>query len=44
MKQVSYDDTMKTLTKLKRVGFLEDFNTQFDNLAINVLGLRESYK
>jgi hypothetical protein len=41
MNQVSFDDPMKTLTKPKQVGFLEDYKTQFDNLAINVLGLPE---
>jgi hypothetical protein len=35
---------MKTLTKLKQVGLLEDYKTQFDNLAIKVQGLAESYK
>jgi hypothetical protein len=32
---------METLTKPKQVGFLEDYKTQFNNLAINVLGLPE---
>jgi hypothetical protein len=44
MKQVSYDDPMKTLIKPKQVGFLKDFETQFDNLAINILELPKSYK
>jgi len=32
---------METLTKPKQVGFLEDYKTQFNNLAINVQGLPE---
>jgi hypothetical protein len=35
---------METLTKLKQVGLLENYYTQFDNLAIKVQGLPESYK
>jgi len=40
----SYDDPMETLTKQKQVGLLEDYKTQFDNLAIKLQGLAESYK
>jgi len=40
----SYDDPMETLTKLKQVGLLEDYKTQFDNLAIKVQRLPKSHK
>jgi hypothetical protein len=40
----SYDDPMETLTKLKQVGLLEDYKTQFENLAIKVHGLPETHK
>jgi len=40
----SYDDPMEELTKLKQVGVLEDYKTQFDFLASKVIGLPDSHK
>jgi hypothetical protein len=40
----SYDDPMEELTKLKQVGVLEDYKTQFDFLANKVIGLPDSHK
>jgi hypothetical protein len=40
----SYDDPIETLTKLKQVGLLEEYKTQFDNLAIKVHRLPESHQ
>jgi hypothetical protein len=40
----SYDDPLETITKLKQVWLLEEYKTQFDNLAIKVHGLPESHK
>jgi hypothetical protein len=40
----SYDDPVETQTKLNQVGLLENYNTQFDNLALKVQGLPESHK
>jgi hypothetical protein len=40
----SYDDPMEDLTKLKQIGMLEEYKTQFDHLASKVHGLPESHK
>jgi hypothetical protein len=40
----SYDNPMEELTKLKQVGVLEDYKTQFDFLASKVIGLPDSHK
>jgi hypothetical protein len=40
----SYDDPMETLLKLKQVGSVEDYKSQFENLANRVIGLLDNLK
>jgi hypothetical protein len=40
----SYDDPMETLSKLKQVGWLDDYKNQFDTVALKVHAMPKAHK